>query len=724
MDTNHLPCLPNLGSQDITWREPWTVPEVPRMQFPTKDSYKAYITHPKSESCLFSGVSGLNPHQRVSRHNPATRLHAVVADFDTILDESKRLKMLERLTIKPNFISRSYSGGTHAIWILEESLPLLPDSNAQRALLQVISKELKLTRAFGAIDENAFYNLSQLYNVGWEWQAGGGTPIAASRTILWLEAAMKKARSSEGEFSIPLERISAEIGKRFPNRWHGEFTLGARGCRFWDAQADCHTAAIVTENGMVCFTGTHPWRSWKDIFGEEFIKEFQQNTLGKALHDCYFINNKFYVKTDNKQHWMNLNRQNMESFLVSSYALNSRCEKGQNDSEVKQALGKIIHLKNLAGAVPLIYNPKEVIKLGNESYLNISTLRVFPPAADLSLGWGESFPWIASFLEKMFPDKIQRDRFICEWAYAYKNAYKGKPRNGRTIFIAGEPCVGKNFLTEVLIGPSLGGYSDASDYLLGVSRFNEHLFKTGVWVLNDTVSRGDWKERGHFTKMLKKMAANITHAVEGKFKDASIISWSGRVYITLNTDPISLSLLPEIDINNRDKLSLYRTSATVLNDPKAASKVREELPFFCAYLLHMNYPEHCKGDVRWGVMGYLHHELYEAAESSGQSAGFQEILSMFLNSVFAADKSLEEVSGSGAQIFSMLSTDEATKELVRSKFNPQWVAISLGMLKKRGNFPIEFKRSKSERRWKIKRTEWKAYLQKTNHQILDETMPF
>jgi len=91
----------------------------------------------------------------------------------------------------------------------------------------------------------------------------------------------------------------------------------------------------------------------------------------------------------------------------------------------------------------------------------------------------------------------------------------------------------------------LGGDADASDYLLGVSRFNNYLFNGGVWLLNDL---------------------------------------------------------------------------------KSASKAGDELPSLCAYLLK---PEHCLADTCWGVLGYLHHELYDEAKSSGQSASFQEILSMY-----------------------------------------------------------------------------------------------
>ncbi len=730
---NVLPCIANLTSDQVEWKEPWKHAECPRVNFPDKDAYKAYISDEKTQSCLISGISGINRHQRVSRNNPPARLHAIVADFDSRIDDVKRKKYLDRISIKPSYISRSYSGGTHAIWLLEEPLPLLPDPLSQQNLLKHIAKELKLKSAFGTLDENAYYNTSQVFHVGWEWQEGGGSPIPATRTALWLDAALKKANLGDDALAIPIDRVAREVEKRFPNRWTNDFLIGARGCRFWDASADSPTAAIVTEKGMVCFTGVHPFRSWRDIFGEEFIEQYKQDTLGTAVHDCYFINNKFYVKVpmlspdgSSSPTWQCYNRQNFESFLASSYGLRARCNKdsGEQESQVKQAIGRIVSQKSLSGAVPFIYNKDEVVKMGDKFFLNTSFIRVMKPDEAASTEWAESFPWIAQFLKELFPDIIQRERFICEWAYAYQNAYHFNPKSGRTIFIAGEPGVGKNFLTEVLIGPSLGGYEDASDYLLGISRFNIQLYETGAWILNDSVSKDDWKERAHFTKMLKKMAANKRHAVEGKFKDAAAIQWSGRIYVTLNTDPISLGLLPEIDINNRDKISLYRTSDTVMHDPNAARNAKKELPSFCNYLLHLEFPEHCQGDSRWGVNGYLHPELYEAAENSGQSAAFEEVLTMYLNSVFAADKSITEIAGTSAEIFSRLSIDEATKELLRGKNSTRWVSISLGLLKKRGDFPLAYKKTNTVRVWVVKRSAWENYLNSAKSSVIDDVMPF
>ncbi len=72
----------------------------------------------------------------------------------------------------------------------------------------------------------------------------------------------------------------------------------------------------------------------------------------------------------------------------------------------------------------------------------------------------------------------------------------------------------------------------------------------------------------------------------------------------------------------------------------------------------------------------------------------------------------------------MLATDEATKELVRGYLTARNIGTHLGMLSKREHYPITYKRTKSERKWVIKRSEWEAFEGSAPDAVLDETMPF
>ena len=730
-----LPMRPNLMASAVSFGQPWQQRVIAHDKLRDKAAYRAYICNPATKDCLFSGIRGMNKHEMVSRENPAVSMIAVVADYDMVMTDEERMKKTAKLTIKPNFISSSYSGGTHAVWFLQAPLPLMPNAEMVQALLETIARKLKLKNAYGQLDGKAFYNTSQYYHAGWNWQQISTEPIAESMSLLWLDEALKKSKFTTTGTQIPLARIWEEMQKRgWDKKWGGDkaFELGARGVRFWDPLADCPTAAIVKENGMICFTGPFPFQSWADIFGSDFIDAFRSDTFGKALSECYMVNNTFYVCNNlraedgsYKPCLLTYNRQNFESLATEKYGLNSKPEQEGEDSPVKQLVAKIATYNTLPAACPFIYRKERIIHIQGEARLNTSFLRVHEP--DLSKGqeWGDGFPWIALFMERLFPDIIQRDRFMAAWAYAYRNAYKGEPKNGHTIFIAGSVGSGKNFLSECLYGASMGGAVDASEYVLGQTRFNDHLMGSGVWTLNDTVSKGDYRERAIFAKSLKKMAANHFHSCEGKYKSATGIYWSGRIIVTLNTDPDSLQLLPDIELSNRDKLSLFKTADEPMNDADGAAKARAEMGALCSFLLNWEIPEHCVGDARWGVRNYLHPELLAEASDSSPTASFREILTLFVKDCFDADKSLQELKGSSTWFMQQMLLQDGLKDMIRGAVTPTSIGRRISKLASAGDFPLVYDRQSKAREWVIDRKAFMEYLNSPNQEgELDELCPF
>ena len=730
-----LPMRPNLMASAVSFGQPWQQRVIAHDKLRDKAAYRSYICNPATKDCLFSGIRGMNKQEMVSRENPAVSMIAVVADYDMVMSDEERMKKTAKLVIKPNFISSSYSGGTHAVWFLQAPLPLMPNAEMVQALLETIVRKLKLKNAYGQLDGKAFYNTSQYYHAGWNWQQISTEPIAESMSLLWLDEALKKSKFTTTGTQIPLARIWEEMQKRgWDKKWGGDkaFELGARGVRFWDPLADCPTAAIVKENGMICFTGPFPFQSWADIFGSDFIDAFRADTFGKALSECYMVNNTFYVCNNlraedgsYKPCLLTYNRQNFESLATEKYGLNSKPEQEGEDSPVKQLVAKIATYNTLPAACPFIYRKERIIHIQGEARLNTSFLRVHEP--DLSKGqeWGDGFPWIAAFMERLFPDIIQRDRFMAAWAYAYRNAYKGEPKNGHTIFIAGSVGSGKNFLSECLYGASMGGAVDASEYVLGQTRFNDHLMGSGVWTLNDTVSKGDYRERSIFAKSLKKMAANHFHSCEGKYKSATGIYWSGRIIVTLNTDPDSLQLLPDIELSNRDKLSLFKTADEPMNDADGAAKAKAEMGALCSFLLNWDIPEHCVGDARWGVRNYLHPELLAEASDSSPTASFREILTLFVKDCFDADKSLQELKGSSTWFMQQMLLQDGLKDMIRGAVTPTSIGRRISKLASAGDFPLVYDRQSKAREWVIDRKAFMEYLNSPNQEgELDELCPF
>src|SRR5690606_36589839 len=99
-----------------------------------------------------------------------------------------------------------------------------------------------------------------------EWYTLKTDPVPAD---ICRGAAVKAGKSlnKDCKSEVSLEAIAAEVEKRFPGRWQGEFKVDATGVRFWDPNADAPAGCQVKPDGMLCFTGNVPFMRWADIFG-------------------------------------------------------------------------------------------------------------------------------------------------------------------------------------------------------------------------------------------------------------------------------------------------------------------------------------------------------------------------------------------------------------------------------------------------------------------------
>lgn len=712
--------IPNMSAEAV---EPVEAPTSSVSDKPaSKALYTAWMSAPATKDTFISLVAGTIPTLRVNSDNPAAYLHGVIADYDTPMTDTEREKLLRKLDFKPAFISESFSGGTHAVWIFERPIPLLPDGASTNALLTLIAKKLHLREAFGPLDMNAFLRPAQFYHIGWNWREAGGTPVSCELTYLWQDEALRRANWSRLGVEVPLEKVAAEVRKRYPGRWKGAFELGSRGVRFWDENADNETAAVVRPSGMVCYTGGVPFMPWSRIFGEAFCTEAVQEGEGRAVAEGYCINNAFWFKmqqpgTSGKpcRCWMSYNRQNTESLLASRYGLRPTAGNDEEMSQVKRAVGAIINTKSLSGAIPMLYVKDEVVKLDGRFYLNTATTEALPPAKGRP-AWGEGFPWISAFLQRLFGDE-QLPFFLSWLARAYKGAVDHAPTRGHAIYIAGTAGCGKSFTSAQIIAPLLGGRQEATDYLCGMTRFNRELFGSGVWAMDDAAPLTDQKSHLYYSNMIKKMVANDSFMYEAKHVEAVKIPWMGRLVVTCNTDSTSILVLPEIDLGNKDKLMFFKVEAAPMEEADPEGCARKELPAFGAFLYHYEMPEQCKGGSRYGVKGYLHPELYSEAVSSGTCGTFQDLFSTFLHNHFGGRKSdVLDLNGTALEIYNLMALDIGTKEMMQGFVSARNIGTRLGQLLAKGDFtPLQKDRDAKQRRWHIGKEAFYDYKESSEH---------
>jgi hypothetical protein len=191
-----------------------------------------------------------------------------------------------------------------------------------------------------------------------------------------------------------------------------------------------------------------------------------------------------------------------------------------------------------------------------------------------------------------------------------------------------------------VLRPIFGGMQgDPYEYLMNQNRFNVELFEAYFWAMDDAAApRGE--HRGSVLSKLKAFAVNPSHRIEEKHQTAKSLEHVGRLSVTLNDDPGSLALLPEINDNTRDKFCFFATRPYSGKWPTNAALERtlaEELPHFLHWLLEWQPPEDLLENSRMGVKSYFDPDLLGTAQKTEFAYNFLELLRAWIATSWADD---------------------------------------------------------------------------------------
>ena len=188
----------------------------------------------------------------------------------------------------------------------------------------------------------------------------------------------------------------------------------------------------------------------------------------------------------------------------------------------------------------------------------------------------------------------------------------------------------------------MGGAEDAQKYFLDGDRYTGGIVNTPVMLLDDCIgSVMDQRIRTSFTGRLKSVIATGAIHYEEKYRDAvPSLPWLGRVVVTCNSDPQSLSVLPDLDSSTRDKITMLRLGKAAFRFDLGAGgrdipadRIREanrrrlsaELPKFARFLWNFIIPQNLS-DPRFGVKAWQHPEMVAAAANNGYSVTVMDAL--------------------------------------------------------------------------------------------------
>ena len=694
-------CVPNTGNKTLNIRTDWpsTVkihylenlssnnvktddfanviqnpPAIPST-LKTKSDVIAWRESEHTKHVFFSPYEGMMAGSRVTQRgqqNPAIILHGFVADYDQKLSSDQQ--MLDSIALNqapdypPSYAVRSFSGHAHVVWEFENPIRIVNEKMLD-GFLQTFCSRAKVGKLLGGFDDMSL-RPSLYYTLYSNWHTlSAPVPENMLHYILYHVGTSIKPYEQEGP-TIPWSVIEEEMTSRWPGTWTGKIEDGARGLRFWDPTATHPSGAMLTQTGVAYFTdggGFLPWGS-PFLLGPTFVRQFEANRVGEAVKDIYYDGASYYRK--NNGDWQKDNHTIIQNHLAVVGGLSTKQAKGRGVTEVAEAVEHITSNNRVAGQMPFVYCKDPIVKRKGKLFINSSTARCHG-MSDTPVTWGQGFPFIADWIDNFFYSPFQKVLWISWLHHFYKNSFDGTPRAGQCMFVAGGSNKGKTLMNHRLLGGMMGGHSDIASYVTGDDNFNENLFEVGLGTVDDQLASSDRRSHLRYTALLKKLVANNVLSMRAMFKGSVDIDWCGRLSVTMNEDPESMRMLPDLDINNRDKVVILRCSPQPINFLADVERtIQQELTYFCRYIYDFCIPKECAGSPRFGVKSYIDPHLRGESDYSSVTYATVEMLDEWRESYFTAFPDKTEWYGSITKLVSELSTEFGENAEIRRNLSP------------------------------------------------------
>lgn len=640
----------NLVSQAVEPCEPWLWDKPPPSEkiCKSKISRQEFYQSSKTDWCFYSCNEGANPNQRISKDNPVKYAHGAIADYDLPISDQRVAEAIESMTIRPAWVERSLGGNVRLIWTFPR--PMAVETNDFAIFILQHAKGWLQLELLPGLDQAAWEDPARRYCRGTEWKSTGHENIKETALqAYYVEAAKKfKFKASEGN-SIPLEIVEPALRTRFPGfSWPSGFDLDSQGPSFWVSGSVSPFSAIVKPDGMLTFSAhaDKPFYSWSDILGADFVRETNEKAISRATLDIYHDGHNYWRVIDGI--YQSVTDRGMSLYLKEGCGIPAK--------KVDATLHHINENNRVAGAAPFIFRPPGVITYNHRKVLNTWKNTVMQPANDAI---PESL-WVLDFLGA-FLDPPEQLNWLLAWLqYFYQSAVELTPRPGTNVFIFGAPNRGKTFFSRMIVGAMVGGFSDASDYLVRGDNFGSENFHVPLWSVDDSNPGSSTNGHDKFASMLKKAAANQQHKYHAKFETPCVVEWAGRVLITANTDFTSSRILGSLDNNSADKTCVFRATGKSLVFPERydlQKTLKTELPLFCRWLLDWKVPEHIPREGRYGFAPFHESTILDQTHQTSKAAPLKEIIIEELVAFFAATPEATEWRGTLSQLLRFMQAN-------------------------------------------------------------------
>lgn len=637
-----------------------------------KEARQQWYQTVDTEWQFYTAIESANPNIRPSKDNPARVIHGIVVDYDIQLTDQRVYEAVAEMKLKPAWIERSLGGGVRLVFEFPRPI-VVEDSAFATHLLSSVKKWLHLDLLPG-LDEPALINPTRLYCNGGDWIKvfkAGPIPEPALQSWFVREGQSFRFRGA-GNTTIPIDVVEKQLREFHPNFvWPVDFTVGSQGPSWWIDGSTSPLSAILKPDGFFTFSAhaDKPFYNWSDILGPEFVRQFAEQSISRATADIWWDSKRFWRKKVG--YYVPLDMTELLNYFKVECGLPSKPDKNTGKSMVDSALSHIYTAGHVVGAAPFMFRPSGLLDFMGRRVLNTYVNRAMQPAEELS-EWGDAgkFSFLALHFDNLFDPAMQLPFFLAGFKHFYESAINLLPMPGQNVYLMGGANVGKTLTSRAIVGRAVGGFSDASDFLLHGATFNSDLFESPLWCVDDDSPGENIAKQSQFFAMMKKTAANQQFKHNKKFEVSTMTEWAGRVYCTTNLDYVSSRMLGPMDDTSLDKTCIFRCakeSKIVFPTRYELVKIIDtQLPFLLRWLLAWVPPDFVKRHVRYGYAAYHEPSLLDQSHQSARTAPVKELLIESLREYFTLNPDAKEWAGTVVQLIRMMLSNPMNDTILKS----------------------------------------------------------
>jgi hypothetical protein len=439
-------------------------------------------------------------------------------------------------------------------------------------------------------------------------------------------------KSLHGWFDYPDPRVFSGLEQWLPGfgcdpaMFNPAQPVSVTGCTPRRAVSEAHLYPVVIVPRVMKLESLPLGKITQDIVAQTPEPKLTPIT-DLPLPDVYYDGRNFYIPNSSGG-WVAVNKSSARQFLISIGFSGQRDE----DEVQAQADAMILRIQTEHDVVfvgPLAGHPAGLCTVNEAKILVTSSPKFIEPK-----------PGEFQLLDRLLKNLLGETQLIYfyGWLKVALEMFRTRVwQPGQVLALCGPVGAGKNLLRQIITALLGGRVAFPHSFMTGRTAFSSDLFGAETLAIEDQQESIDIHARRHFGAAIKDMAVNKDQRCDRKHCEALTLVPLRRVVVSMNDDPERIQVLPPLDDDVADKMTLFKVhkhpmpmpTRTALEKDAFWRALENEFPMFVHFLDQWEIPEEIRCD-RYGVIHYHDPDLVDLLRGTSPEGHLAEMIEDYI----------------------------------------------------------------------------------------------